>query len=123
MTISFSMIPLDLEREGRQDTNQDGSPRMTPGPTPKPYEYFIRPYRSQDSWDLEWNANGLAEGTINGFDLAKKDRDFTVRFHSSPDELKNWLKTYCAEKPEEALPLLAEALQIAVAASVADVGS
>ena len=74
--------------------------------------YSSAPYPPREETPLEWDANGCAAGQIR--QLTNQRYDFEVRFKSHPFELRNWLKRYVTEKPEEALRLLAEMLQLAV---------
>ena len=67
---------------------------------------------SRPETPLEWTANGSAAGEIRS--LINQEYDFEVWFKSDPRELRNWLKSYVTAKPEEALRLLAEMLQLAV---------
>ena len=60
---------------------------------------------------MEWAFGSVSWGLIEGLKLNGKYR---VSFVFEAAELKNWLKSYITEKPEEALDLIAEVLPQAV---------
>ena len=70
---------------------------------------------------FKWLADGRSLVYIDKF--LNGGYCFEVWFTSGPGELEGWLKRYVAEKPEEALPLLADMLQeLAVASRKKDAG-
>ena len=68
--------------------------------------------------EFNWHADGSSFGYIDEF--LNGEYRFQVWFTSGPGELEGWLKRYVAEKPEEALPLLADMLQLAIASRKKD---
>ena len=70
---------------------------------------------------FQWLADGRSLVYIDKF--LNGEYCFEVWFTSGPGELEGWLKRYVAEKPEEALPLLADMLQeLAIASRKKDAG-
>ena len=74
---------------------------------------FADHYLGAPGAPMEWASGIVSWGQIEGLSL---DGNYSVSFTFEAAELKNWLKSYIAAKPEEALDLIAEVLPLAVEA-------
>ena len=61
----------------------------------------------------EWSSEGRAVIDLDPMPYGN-NKPFTMTLQAEPGELEGWLKRYAAEKPEEAIVLIAKIYQEAV---------
>ena len=86
-----------------------------------PKEHDLRPHKVYDPGGesfygtpgepATWYSGRFVHGVLNGLSL-RGSYEVYLRFEDA--ELENWLKSYIATKPQEALDLLAKMLPLAV---------
>ena len=76
------------------------------------HEHVVLPVKEKKDKSFEsgkglinWKSSSEALGRIKGLKLSG---DFLVEFDFDESELKNWLREYIKDKPEDAVRLLAE---------------